>query len=73
MMVEHQRLDPEEVAMEEFWARKKQERRAVRKEKRRKKAWIETEFNNPNTELNDEDPRWLNYNFLASEESTHEE
>jgi hypothetical protein len=43
------------VAEEEFWARKKQERRTAHAEKRRKKAWIEAEFDNPNTELDDED------------------
>jgi hypothetical protein len=51
---------------EEFWAQKKREWRAARAEKRRKKAWIDAEFNNPNTELDDEDPRWLEYSFLTS-------
>jgi hypothetical protein len=41
-------------------------------EKRRKKAWIEAEYNNPNMEL-DDDERWLEYNFLTSEETTDEE
>jgi hypothetical protein len=56
MLVEHRRLHPEDVAKEEeFWAWKKQELWAARTEKRRKKAWIEAEFNNSNTELDDED------------------
>jgi hypothetical protein len=39
MMAEHQRLHPEEVIEEvEFWAWKKQERRAAREKKWRKKA-----------------------------------
>jgi hypothetical protein len=40
-------------------------------EKRRKKACIDAEFNNPNTELDDKHPRWSEYIFLTSEESTH--
>jgi hypothetical protein len=58
---------------EEFWARKKQEWRATHAGKWRKKAWIEANFDNPNTELNDEDPRWLDYTIHTSEESTDEE
>jgi hypothetical protein len=74
MMAEHRRLHTEEVARkEEFWAQKKQERRAARMEKRRKKAWLDTEINNPNTELDDEDPRCLDYSFLTSKESIDEE
>jgi hypothetical protein len=46
---------------------------AARVEKRRKKEWIEVEFNNPNMELNVEDPCWFDYSFLASEEGTDEE
>jgi hypothetical protein len=70
MMAEHRRLHLEE---EEFWAWKKQERRMARVEKRRKKAWIEAECDNPNTELDDEDPRWLDYTFLTTKESTDKE
>jgi hypothetical protein len=74
LMVEHRHLHPEDVAREEeFWAQKKKERRVAHAEKRRKKAWIEAEYNNPNTELEDKDPHWLEYNFLTSEESTDEE
>jgi hypothetical protein len=74
MMTEHQRLHPEDIAREEeFWAQKKLERRAMRVEKRRKKAWIEGEYNNPNTEHVNEDPCWLEYNFLTSEDSTDKE
>jgi hypothetical protein len=74
MMAEHRRLHPVDVAKEEeFWAQKKQEQRVAHVEKRRKKAWIEAGYNNPNMELDDEDPRWLEYNFLTSEESTYEE
>jgi hypothetical protein len=58
---------------EEFWAHKKQERRAACAEKMRKKAWFEAEYNNSNTELDDEDPHWLEYNVLTSEDSTHKE
>jgi hypothetical protein len=46
---------------------------AARVEKRRKKELIEAEFNNPNTELNVEDPRWFDYSFLAFEEGTDKE
>jgi hypothetical protein len=42
-------------------------------EKMRKKAWIKAEFNNPNTELDDEDPRWLDYSFITSELRPDEE
>jgi hypothetical protein len=74
MMTEHRRHHPEDVAREEvFWAQRKQERKAARTEKRRKKAWIKAEYNNRNTELDDEDPRWLEYNFLTSEDSIDEE
>jgi hypothetical protein len=73
MMVEHRRLHMEELARgEEFCAQKKQERRTARTEKRSQKAWLDAEINNPNTELGDEDPRWLDYNFLTFEESTDE-
>jgi hypothetical protein len=62
------------VAIEEqFWAQKKQQWRAAHMEKRRKKEWIGADFNNPNTELDDEDLRWLDYIFLAFQESTDEE
>jgi hypothetical protein len=45
-----ERLHPEHATREEeFWVQKKQERRAAHMEKRRKKAWIEVEYNNPNT------------------------
>jgi hypothetical protein len=71
LIVEHWRLHLEDMAKEKvFWAQKKQERRAARAEKRRKKAWIEVEYNNTNTELNDKDPHWLECNFLTSKEST---
>jgi hypothetical protein len=72
-MAEHRRLHPEEMAREEeFWVQKKQEQRAALAEKRRKKSWIDAEFNNPSTELNDKDPHWFEYSFLTSEESTDE-
>jgi hypothetical protein len=35
-----------------------------------KNAWIKAEYNNPDMELDDEDPRWLEYNFITSKEST---
>jgi hypothetical protein len=59
---------------EEFWVQKKQERRvACTKKRRKKKAWIEAEYNNPNMELDDENLRWLEYNFLTSEDNTDKE
>jgi hypothetical protein len=74
MMGEHRRLHTEEVVREkEFWAQKKLEQRAASTEKRRKKAWLDAEINNPNTELDDDDPRWLDYSFLTSKESTDED
>jgi hypothetical protein len=38
-----------------------------------KKAWIEAEYNNPNMELDDEDPHRLEYNVLTSKDSTQKE
>jgi hypothetical protein len=74
MMAVQRRLHPEEVAMkEDFWTWKKQEQRAAHAEKRRKKAWIETKFDNINKDLDDEDPCWLEYSFLTFKESTDEE
>jgi hypothetical protein len=74
MMAEHRRLHPKDVAREEgFWVHKKQERRAACAEKMRKKAWIEAEYNNSNTKLDDEDLHWLEYNVLTFEDSNHKE
>jgi hypothetical protein len=39
---------------------------STRVEKRSKKAWIEAEFDNPSTELDNEDPRWMDYTILTS-------
>jgi hypothetical protein len=72
--VKHRRLYLEDVVREEeFWAHKKQERSVARAEKRRKKSWINAQFNNPNTELDDEDPHWFDYSFLTSEETIDKE
>jgi hypothetical protein len=74
LMAEHRHLHPEDVAREEeFWAQKKHERRVAYPKKRRKKAWVETEYNNPNTELDNKDPHWLEYRFITSDESNNED
>jgi hypothetical protein len=72
-MAEWRCLFPQDVQAEvEFYAMKRAERRAVRVDRRRRKAFIMAQINGPQT-IPDDDPRWDDMWTDSDETTTDDE